>query len=73
MLSKINKERACRANHVLHFYIAEERGESFCSDQTEYDMADLLADFRHYCDVQGVDFNEVLERANKHYEAEQSE
>lgn len=33
-------------------------------------LVDFLADIRHWCDLKSIDFDQALESANHHYEAE---
>jgi hypothetical protein len=43
-----------------------------CCTGTDYDTAlvDLLGDLMHWCDRNGVDFEDELSRARRHYDAE---
>jgi len=65
-----NKERAARIDTALEGYFSA-RGDS--PDETESDIADMLADIMHYCRRKGETFQDLLERATMNFEAEVNE
>lgn len=56
------------AEQTLAFYA----GITASGDRT-FALRDLLADLMHWCDAQGVEFDEELSRATQHYFTEGSE
>lgn len=60
-----NNERADRARQTLWYYADYSDGE-LC-DST---VVDLLTDLMHLCREDGANFNELLQMARVHYEAE---
>ena len=57
-------ESACKA--VERFSDALDMGDE--DDDTR--ISDLLCNMMHFCDQQGVDFHDCLERASRNYETE---
>lgn len=42
------------------------------SGDGEDGVTDMLADAMHFCDAEGIDFAEALDRASGHYEEEKT-
>jgi hypothetical protein len=55
---------------VVNFYAKSLSGTPIDQDGFEDVVMDLLADIRHFCNDQDLDFTELLERATEHYEIE---
>jgi hypothetical protein len=64
----MNDRRAAQAARVLSFYGFPTYGED-----VETQVSDLLADLRHFCALETVDFNVVSQRANDRWTEEQEE
>lgn len=65
-MGKLNAERADRADTVVKVFSALTG-----SDLYTQAILDLLADLRHLCDREGVDWFDVMHRAmNTHYHKE---
>jgi hypothetical protein len=70
-----NDRRAKAAAATLK-YFAKHGGEWITGekvmspDMIEQNMSDLLCNFAHYCDLNGVQMSDVLRRAKGHYDAE---
>jgi hypothetical protein len=63
----VNNDRANRAFATLDYY-RDTHGDT--DTPTETDLADLLADLRHWCDVNGIDFAAEDNRAYRNYTEE---
>jgi len=61
-----NRWRADRAADAIEAYWGDQGYEDF-----ETQFKDLLNDLLHWCDGQGIDFDDVLERARRSYQEEQ--
>jgi hypothetical protein len=48
----------------------ERWGKCFDKEQKRQNAVDLLANLRHFCDVEGLDFAELDRAAYRHYSAE---
>lgn len=73
MMTTRNEKNALRAWAALK--AIEEVGLydeeiSVCSQETF--ITDILADLMHFCDVEGIDFADLLRVAEMHFEAEQN-
>ncbi len=66
-----NKDRAKWAMAAVQTF-ADVTGLDTASeaDGLETTITDLLADLMHLCDANGLQLQELLERANRHYAAE---
>lgn len=62
-----NRQRATLAAKGLAAYL--EAG-GMTNDSAETSIIDLLADLMHLCDGHGLDINQLLERAARHYKSE---
>ena len=62
-----NKAAAERIDRA--FEMMRTQGEYSGSGDSE-DVTDLLADLRHFCDKEGLDFGELDSTAHRHYTAE---
>jgi hypothetical protein len=60
-----NGERAARVSHILKAYKAGELDESGPVDSDT--VQDLLTDLRHYCDRQGIDFDQCDQWAGRRH------
>lgn len=60
------EQRRERAQRALRFY--QEGG-----NDTATDVSDLLADIRHLCDAEGIDFHAESDRSYRHYIEEKEE
>lgn len=56
-----------RVNDIIQRYRAAVGGEG---EPLETTLTDLLADLRHWCDANDVDFAEAAFRSRTHYEGE---
>jgi hypothetical protein len=67
-MSEQNKFRSCRAARLLEYYadLAGEIGES-----PDVLITDVLADLQHLAARERIDFDQVLQMARMHFEAEQ--
>jgi hypothetical protein len=82
-----NKNRASWANIALDAYAKETQGgpvherrvtvddpsDPESRDHAEEVMSDLLGDLQHLAMAWGIDFEEQLDRANRHFAAEVAE
>lgn len=59
-----NTDRADRALMAL---------EGYDNGSNEEDVIDLVTDLMHYCDLEDVDFETIIEMARFHFEAEKLE
>ena len=66
-----NSRRAKRAERTVRHYsrVPGYKGEP----DYEADIADFLTDLRHFCAGAALDFEEMVERSRRHYEAERKE
>ena len=66
-MSMSNRERANRAKPALCSYqdLVGEVDPSF-----EATVSDLLADIRHFCDDHNLNFDDLEQRALRHYHSE---
>ena len=64
-----NKDRAERADHILRLYAELEGSEAYEDDSAAL-LTDLLADLMHWAEEEELDFQDQLESAKGHYEAE---
>lgn len=64
-----NDNRAAWAATALNAF-ADVTMMNTAGEDGETILGDLLADLMHWCDRNGVDFNDMLERARDHYEEE---
>jgi hypothetical protein len=55
---------------VVNFYAKILSGTPVGQDGFEDVVMDLLADIRHFCNDQGLDFTKLLKRGTEHYEIE---
>ena len=62
-----NRQRATLAAKGLAAYLA---AGGMTNDSAETSIIDLFTDLMHLCDGHGLDINQLLERATKHYEEE---
>lgn len=63
-----NADRAARVAKLMGVYstmVGEDEGETMVSS--------LLADIRHYCDAQAVDFDDCLRLSEIHHDTEVTE
>ena len=68
----VNVERAKRIDMLLDRY-RESFGDIGDDARDATFLASVLADVRHWCDANGVDFQRATTLANEHYEAELDE
>jgi len=68
-----NEDRADRIPPALEAYIAT-RGDTLEGGPGSlpglYDLADILADMRHYCDRERIDFNHAVAVSQDHHDQE---
>jgi len=62
-----NQDRAESAYKAVERF-SDELGMADEDDETI--MSDLLCNMMHFCDQQGVDFQDCLDRASRNYEVE---
>ncbi len=55
-----NHDRAARLDDILPLY----------PDDQHTNVIDLLADILHWCELNGVDFEDTLRTARSHFDAE---
>ena len=67
--SNLNRLRIKRMEDILTRY-GRDTGQSDESDEIQ--VSDLLADLLHFCHATGVGFDTCLERAERHFEEEDS-
>ena len=60
-----NQDKAARVDVVLDAYVAVVDGF-----RDEADVRDLLTDIMHYCDREGINFDQELSRATDNYAEE---
>ncbi len=73
-----NYPEPCNADRAEWATTALERfcrvtGLSLKDDGPDTAVSDLLADLMHYCDQEGIDFDECVDRGRCHYEEEKAE
>lgn len=67
-----NIARAARIDTIRNLY--EQLLEEVPDDETSYlHLASIMADMRHWCDVNDSDFRELVRISEQHYAAEQGE
>lgn len=66
MIDPTNNDCASWAYTALCAYV--DRANSSGNDAL--DLQDLLSDLMHFCDTQGLSFDDILRRARSHYAAE---
>ena len=66
-----NLDRACRAERLVRHY-SRTPGYSGEADH-EADITDLLADLRHFCAGNRLDFDDIVRKSRLHFEAERKE
>jgi len=72
----MNQQRADAADETLDFF-AQNHGELYSTENEDerreliaQNLSDLLANFAHYCDREGVALADCLRRAANHYNEE---
>lgn len=73
MTSPSNAERASRAEHLLIFYAYREGRSDELSSSEETVLTDLLADLMHYAHSMRMDFQNCIDVAQMHFDAEIAE
>lgn len=63
-----NQTRANRAEAALEAWLAKSGEDGPITDPAT--LADLLADLMHWCDREGIDFDDARESAGLNYAAE---
>lgn len=66
---RTNQERANAALKGLHGYTVA-REDRDLEEDIRTDLIDLLADLYHYAASQGIDLEDVIPTARRHFEAE---
>ncbi len=61
-------ERGCKANVALA--LEGQHHDAYFDGDLEIAIVDLLADLRHLCVVEGIDYSDIDTKAQKHFDAE---